>query len=60
MAQLAITDECVGCETCVELCPEVFAMNDAGDKAVVTNPSADAECVDEAMQTCPVEAIVRE
>ena len=22
------SDECTGCETCVELCPEVFAFNE--------------------------------
>lgn len=50
-------EECVGCETCVELCPEVFEMNDDGDKAVVKNPDATDDCVDEAIETCPNEAI---
>ena len=27
------TDECTGCETCVELCPEVFAFNENEEKA---------------------------
>ncbi len=50
-------EECVGCETCVELCPDVFEMNDDGDKAVVKNPDATDDCVDEAIETCPNEAI---
>ncbi len=29
MAKVEIdADECVGCETCVELCPDIFAFND--------------------------------
>lgn len=60
MADLTITDECVGCETCVELCPAVFVMDDAGEKALVKNPSAEDDCVEEAMESCPVQAIVRE
>lgn len=60
MAEISITDECMGCESCVELCPEVFEMNDDGTKALVKDPHSTAKCVDEAMETCPVEAIVLE
>ncbi len=52
-------DECLGCETCVELCPAVFKMNDEGEKAVVIDPDSDLECVEEAIDSCPVEAISR-
>jgi ferredoxin len=51
------TDECIGCGTCVELCPEVFAMEDGEEKAKVSAPDSDAGCVGEAIETCPVEAI---
>lgn len=51
---------CIGCESCVELCPDVFAMNADGDKAVVTNPDAASDCVQEAIDTCPVTAISEE
>ena len=57
MAIVINEEECVGCETCVELCPSVFEMNDDGDKAVVKNPDASDDCVDEAVETCPNEAI---
>lgn len=53
-------EECVGCETCVELCPDVFEMNADGDKAVVKDPDSTAECVEEAIDTCPNEAISQE
>lgn len=29
------TDECIGCQTCVELCPEVFGFDNETEKAVV-------------------------
>lgn len=50
-------EECVGCETCVELCPDVFEMNADGDKASVKDPNSTLPCVDEAIETCPNEAI---
>ena len=53
-------DECIGCESCVEICPEVFALDDSGEKAVVIDPDSTADCVDEAIDTCPVEAISKE
>lgn len=52
------TEECIGCESCVELCPEVFAFNEEEEKASVTLPEGgDEECIDEAISTCPVECI---
>lgn len=50
-------DECIGCESCVEICPEVFEMDADGEKAIVIKEDSDAECVDEAIETCPNEAI---
>ncbi|BBD07259.1 ferredoxin [Desulfovibrio ferrophilus] len=57
---IIINDDCMGCESCVELCPDVFAMNDDGDKAVVIAPDSDADCVEEAIDSCPAEAIERD
>ena len=52
------TDECIGCESCVELCSEVFAFNEAEEKAEVIMPEGGPEdCIEEAMDTCPVECI---
>ncbi len=51
------TDECIGCETCVELCPEVFEFDEEAEKAVVIQPEGGPECVEEAIETCPVECI---
>ena len=51
------TDECIGCETCVELCPEVFGFDEEAEKAVVIQPEGGPDCVEEAIETCPVECI---
>ena len=52
------TEECIGCESCVELCPEVFEFDDAEGKARVKLPEGgDEECIEEAIESCPVECI---
>ena len=53
-------NECLGCESCVSVCPEVFEMNDAGDKAIVINDESTDPCVDEAIDICPVSCIAHE
>ena len=60
MVELKITEECIGCESCVEICPEVFAMNDTTGLATVKEPTSTADCVAMAIDICPVRAIVRE
>jgi len=50
-------DLCVGCETCVALCPEVFEMRDDG-KAYVIGPDKCGTCnCQDAADSCPTEAI---
>ena len=54
-------ETCVGDETCVEICPEVFEMQ--GDVAVAKEenvPKDLEEKVKEASTSCPVEAIIVE
>ena len=47
---------CIGCGSCVELCPEVFELRD--DKAWVIGPEKCNTCdCQSAADTCPVEAI---
>lgn len=56
-----IIDEetCIGCGTCVALCPDNFELK--GDKAVVVKDQVDnLECVSDAIDSCPVDAITSE
>ena len=54
-------DACVGCELCVDSCPEVFEMIDNVSKPKKEIVPADQEdCVKDAAEDCPVEAIIIE
>ncbi|NQU44246.1 ferredoxin [bacterium] len=56
-------DACISCELCVEICPEVFEMDDESGKAVAkVNPvPADAEeSAQDSADQCPTEAIAIE
>ncbi|MFP4237332.1 MAG: ferredoxin [Desulfonatronovibrio sp.] len=51
-------EECIGCETCVEICPEVFAFDEEAEKAKVIKETGGPESeIQEAIDTCPVECI---
>ena len=52
-------EKCIGCGSCVAICPDYFAME--GDKAkVIESKVDDNECVKEAQASCPVAAIIVE
>ena len=60
MARTIIIDsyECNGCGSCVEVCPEVFAMDDDGEKAVLTEADPKVtDKVEEAAAYCPQKCI---
>lgn len=53
-------DLCIGCGTCVDLCPEVFEWADGEEKAVAVAsevPEDLEEACQEAVESCPTEAI---
>lgn len=51
-------EECIGCASCEEICPEVFKLNEDTEKAEVINPEGGPEdLIEEAIETCPVECI---
>ena len=54
-------DLCTGDEICVQMCPEVFEMED--DKAIVLKEEVSEDLQDsvrEATDSCPTEAIIIE
>jgi ferredoxin len=48
-------DLCIGCGTCVALCPKTFTMNNEGKSDVISQD--DVECAKNAAGSCPVQAI---
>ncbi len=59
MAKVTIdTEECIGCESCVEICPEVFAFDENEEKAyVIKEEGGTQDLIQEAIDNCPVECI---
>ncbi|MDP8217623.1 MAG: ferredoxin [Candidatus Theseobacter exili] len=54
-------DLCIGCELCVNTCPEVFEMDGDKAKVIVAEVPADAEeSCKSSIEDCPVDAIVAE
>lgn len=48
-------ETCIGCGSCVALCPQTFQMNDDGKSDVISQD--DIECAKNAAESCPVQAI---
>lgn len=59
---IPIVDEdlCTGCELCVDIAPNTFAMNDEGISEVIDPEGDDEDTIQEAIDSCPVEAILWE
>ena len=54
-------DACIGCGACVSICPDVFSFNDEGfSQAIIDEVNEDdKEKVEEAIESCPTEAIYK-
>ena len=51
-------EECIGCGTCEEICPDVFKLNDATEKAeVIESEGSPENLIEEAIESCPVECM---
>ena len=48
-------EKCIGCGTCVSICPQVFELGEDG-KSRVKNPNGKCD-LKEAAESCPTEAI---
>ena len=56
-----ITEDCIACERCVEICPEVFEMGEElAEVKVNVVPEEYEDKVREAAEECPTSAIIIE
>lgn len=54
-------EECMGCEACIEIAPEVFEFNSDDEKAVVIKAEGgDEALIQEAIDSCPASCITLE
>ena len=54
-------EECMGCEACVELCPDIFEFDSDEVKAIVIKPEGgDEKCIEDAIASCPAGCITYE
>lgn len=54
-------EECMGCEACVEIAPDIFQFNADEEKAyVVKAEGGDESLIQEAMDSCPASCIMYE
>ncbi len=52
--------ECNGCGSCVEICPEVFVLDDSEKATLIDSEAEITEKVEEAAAYCPQECILFE
>jgi ferredoxin len=51
-------DECIGCGSCEDICPEVFRLNEETEKSEVIKPEGGPEdLIEQAMAECPMSCI---
>jgi len=52
--------KCLGCRVCINLCPEVFELKDGKSKVKEkVDLKKHENCIKEAIDSCPVSAIVK-
>ena len=49
-------DECIGCGVCMQVCPEIFGLDEESGKVVLLNyeQSDNIDLVKEAVDSCPI------
>lgn len=51
-------DLCISCGLCEEICPEVFELDDEDICVIKEGADLDADCIEEAAEECPTDAII--
>jgi ferredoxin len=49
--------DCVDCDACIEMCPQVFRRNDLGTIEVLDLSEYPENAVDEVIKNCPCDCI---
>ena len=51
-------EECIGCGSCQDICPEVFKINEETEKSQVIKPEGGpVDLIEQAMVECPMTCI---
>ncbi|HUS80684.1 MAG TPA: ferredoxin [Armatimonadota bacterium] len=50
-------DTCTGCDLCADIAPNTFELSDDGVAVVIDPQGDDEDTIQEAIDSCPVEAI---
>ncbi|MDP2930170.1 MAG: ferredoxin [bacterium] len=50
-------EKCIGCGTCVALCPKAFEMDEDGKAKAKKLTNEKIDCIQEAVDNCPTGAI---
>jgi ferredoxin len=58
--KVRITEECISCEHCVEVCPEVFEMGESLAQVKINPVPKEHEATAQQADECPTSAIVVE
>jgi len=48
--------ECIGCESCVEICPEAFELNEDATSEFISRDGLE-QCIQAVIEICPTECI---
>lgn len=51
--------KCIGCGLCASICSSVFEMQESKAKVKSGKESSNADCVNEAISSCPESAITK-
>lgn len=51
-------DKCIGCTLCAQIAIKTFEMKDDGKSHVLKENGDTVDCIEQAVESCPVNAII--